>query len=105
MAGPMTSIHLPVPWARDPAISFLRPPEEIRALLLVAGLREVAWLDVTDPSLTWFRERIAAAEVALPPLGAHLLLGADFKEMFRNVLRNIEENRIKIIQGVFERPS
>ena len=38
MSGPVQPVHFPVPWARDPAISFLRPPAEIRALLTGTGL-------------------------------------------------------------------
>lgn len=104
MAGPVTPIHLPVPWARTPAISFLRSPEEIRTVLMDTNLQEVARVDVTDLSLTWFRERVTPAEASLPPLGVHLLLGEDFTAMFRNMVRNLEENRVKILQAVFERP-
>src|SRR5579859_3943374 len=38
MAGPVQPIHFPVPWAHEPAISFLRPPEEVRALLICSQL-------------------------------------------------------------------
>ena len=37
-------------------------------------------------------------------LGLHLLLGADFGSMFRNQVRNLEEQRVAVIQGVFKRP-
>ncbi len=40
----------------------------------------------------------------MPPLGLHLLLGDDFGTMFRSYGRNLEEDRIAVIQGVFERP-
>jgi hypothetical protein len=61
MAGPVTPIHFAVPGARDPGISFLRSPKAIRALLSKVSFQEVAWVDVTEPALTWFRERAAAA--------------------------------------------
>jgi MPBQ/MSBQ methyltransferase len=47
------------------------------------GLLEVTWVDVTELSLAWFRERVTATEAGLPPLGVHLLLGTDFQVMFR----------------------
>lgn len=42
MAGPVAPIHFPVPWARGPEISFLRPPEEARALITGIGFEESA---------------------------------------------------------------
>jgi SAM-dependent methyltransferase len=107
MAGPVQPIHFPVPWAPDPSISFLRTPEAVRSLLRQSGLVEVAWLNVTQPSLEWFHERIAAIDAAQasgpPPLGLHLLLGPFFVTAFRNTRRNLEERRLEVIQAVFER--
>jgi ubiquinone/menaquinone biosynthesis C-methylase UbiE len=106
MAGPVAPIHFPVPWARGPEISFLRPPEEVRALIVSIGFDESAWVDDTASALRWFRERLAAADAAsgeLPPLGLHLVLGADLGQMFRNLARNLQEDRVVVVQGVFER--
>lgn len=105
MAGSVQPVHFPVPWARDPAISFLQPPEDIRALL--AGLRfaEVAWVDKTAEAVAWFRAWAAKRDAAAgpSPLGLHLLLGPDFPEMGRNQERNLEERRIAVIQAIFDR--
>ena len=91
MAGSLQPIHFPVPWARDPAISFLRPAATIRALLAETGFAEVAWEDVSTPSLAFFRERlVAAGQGGPPPIGLHLLMGDDFGSMFRNQVRNLE---------------
>lgn len=105
MAGPVQPISFPVPWARDPAISFLLPPEAVRALLIDTGFKEVGWIDTTAMSVAWFQQRSASqrSRGSVPPLGLHLLLGAEFGEMFRNQVRNLEEHRIAVIQGVFER--
>ena len=105
MAGAGGPLHFPVPWAREPAWSFLRAPEAVRGLLGDLGFRELCWLDVTAPSLEWFRRRVAATQAAasLPPLGLHLLLGEDFGAMFRNQVRNLAEGRIVVIEAVFER--
>ena len=106
MAGPVASIHFPVPWTRGPEISFLRPPEEARALITGIGFEESAWINETAYALRWFRERLAAADAAsgeLPPLGLHLVLGADLGQMFRNLARNLQEDRVVVVQGVFER--
>jgi SAM-dependent methyltransferase len=104
LGGPGGPVHFPVPWAREPATSFLSPADAVRALVRDAGLRELAWRDVSAPSLAWFRERLAAGGgAAPPPLGLHLLLGAEFGSMFRNMARNLEEDRIRVIQGVWAR--
>lgn len=107
MAGPVAPIHFPVPWARGPEISSLRSPEEVRALITETGFEELAWIDETASAVRWFRERLAAADAAseeLPPLGLHLVLGADLGQMFRNLARNLQEDRVIMVQGVFKRP-
>lgn len=105
MAGPNQPIHFPVPWAPDPAISHLRPPEAVRQLIGGIGFVEVAWRDESALSLRWFHERIAATAAAggPPPLGVHLMLGTDAGLMFKNVGRNLEEDRIRIIMAVWEK--
>lgn len=105
MAGDAGPPHFPVPWAREAASSFLRAPEAVRGLLGDLGFRERCWLDVTAPSLAWFRARVAGLEAAgaLPPLGLHLLLGEEFAPMFRNMVRNLAEGRIVVVEAVFER--
>jgi ubiquinone/menaquinone biosynthesis C-methylase UbiE len=107
MAGPVAPILFPVPWARTPEISFLRPPEEVRTLIITGiGFDESAWVNETASALRWFRKRLAAADAAseeLPPLGLHLVLGADVGQMFSNLARNLQEDRVVVVQGVFER--
>ena len=103
MAGPVSPVRFPVPWAREPSISHLEPPETVRALILAAGFSELAWSDETSSATEWFRQRLAAAPSGGPPLGLSLLLGPDFPEMFRNQVRNLEEARIAVVQAVFER--
>jgi hypothetical protein len=50
---------------------------------------------------------VAAAQgaTAPPPLGLHLLLGADAGRMFANMLRNLEEGRIAVIEAVWAQGS
>lgn len=104
MASAVQPIHFPVPWASGSAISFLRPAEAIRTLIKETGFREVSWVDVSRPSLEWFQQRAAAsAGGALPPLGLHLLLGENFGPAFKNQVRNLAEDRIAVIEAVFER--
>jgi ubiquinone/menaquinone biosynthesis C-methylase UbiE len=121
MAGPSAPLFFPVPWAHDPALSFLRPPEEVRAVLATSGFKELAWVDVTarigaarmvaarsaSGALTGVQEQLPGQRSALAgpaPLGLQLLLGADFPAMARNVTWNFDEHRMVVIEAVFERP-
>jgi SAM-dependent methyltransferase len=104
VAGPTQPIHFPVPWAAHPEISFLEAQSRLRALVTGAGFEEVAWRDLTAESLAFYRERAAAASGGAPPLGLHLILGDSFAAAFRNLIPNVEEQRIEVIQAVFRRP-
>jgi SAM-dependent methyltransferase len=102
MQGETTPIHFPVPWARDPAISFLQPPQTQRGLIEAAGFSNLQWLDETANARDWYDKRLQHASAGLPPLGVHLILGEDIVAMSRNQIRNLNENRIAIVQGVFK---
>ncbi len=99
-AGPVTPIVFPVPWAREPALSHLETPDAARARLTGVGFRERAWQTVSAEAMAWFRERLGQPP---SPLGLHLLLGEQTTVMLKNVLRNLEENRLVVAEGVFER--
>jgi MPBQ/MSBQ methyltransferase len=101
VAGEGGDLYFPVPWARRPEISFLVSPERLKALLEGQGFEIRVWRDVTRPALEWFRMRAAALDVGgRPTLGFHVLLGSDAQEMFANQIRNLEEDRIRLIQVV-----
>jgi SAM-dependent methyltransferase len=103
MAGPNGPVHFPVPWARRPEISFVRPTAEIRSLITQTGFREIAWVDLTGEALEGWRKRLANPPAQIPTLGLHVLLGSDWPEMTRQLLRNLEEQRTEVVQAVFER--
>jgi SAM-dependent methyltransferase len=103
MAGPASPPHFPVPWASVPEISFLRAPDAVRRLIVARGFRQRVWRDSSTAALAWLRERLAATPASPPPLGLHLLLGTAAGEMLHNVARNLEENRIVVIEAVFDR--
>lgn len=106
-AGPGGDPVFPVPWASDASLSFLVTPERLRELVLDHGFHEVAWRDVTEVSLEWFRDVVESMQSrpadAPPPLGLNLLMGADAPTKATNVVRSLEEERIAVVQGVYER--
>jgi hypothetical protein len=104
-AGPNTPVHFPVPWASQPAISFLVSPGELLAAARQAGLRELEQRDVTQISLDWIRGVIASMPPPdpggpHPPLGLQLIMGPDAQQKAKNVLRNLEEDRLRVVQAV-----
>jgi ubiquinone/menaquinone biosynthesis C-methylase UbiE len=104
-AGPGGPPHFPVQWARDRAISFLFSAEETRARLEAAGLRVLSWQDTTQEALESAKRRAQTSLAAPPPLGTHLILGEDWRAMFRNSARNLEERRVTLFNAVLERVS
>jgi ubiquinone/menaquinone biosynthesis C-methylase UbiE len=105
-AGPVSKPYFPVPWAGDAAINFLVEPQTLRQMLEETGFETVEWRDVTAPSLKWNQQLVAnmanRPAGGPPPLGLNLLMGATTGEKVRNMMRNMEEERIKVIQGVVE---
>ena len=102
-AGPGGPPHFPVQWAREPAISFLFSAAETRAKLEAAGFRVLAWQDTTEEALASAARRVRSAETAPPPLGTHLILGEDWRAMYRNSARNLEEHRTELFNAVLKR--
>jgi MPBQ/MSBQ methyltransferase len=104
LQGPGGGVYFPVPWADEPSISHLMTPDALRTLLESMGFRVHHWYDVTPEALAWFRQRIEHVKVhGLPPLGTHLLGGADARMRQENQVRNLEEERIVLIQAVLEK--
>lgn len=104
-AGAGGPVHFPAPWARDPSLSFLAAPQQVRELLAELGFEIVLWRDVTEAGRSWFR-RLAEkiGREGLPPVGLHLVLGPDYPAMAKNQARNLEENRIALVEAVLRRP-
>jgi SAM-dependent methyltransferase len=99
MAGPVAPLRYPVMWARDPATSFLRTPDAMRAVIEGAGFRPRVWDDVTA-------ETAGPASAAAIPAHSiqRLVMGDALDEIIRVGHLNRDEGRLVSIQAVFERP-
>jgi len=101
LAGPSGPVLFPVPWARTPDTSFLVQPTELRKLLADAGFTVTDWADTTEAARAWFvtlAEKIK--KEGFPPLGFHVLMGADFQAMAQNQGQNLQDGRIVLGQVV-----
>lgn len=98
LQGDGGEVLYPVPWAREPSISHLATPGEMRSMLATAGFEVVDEHDSSDRSLAWF-EAVAAGSTAgtRPPVTFAVFLGDDFGEMARNQVRNLADHRIRTV--------
>src|SRR5262245_21736998 len=104
MAGAVTAPHFPLPWAQDPALSFLLPPAAVRALLADLGFREVAWVAVREPMGAALGPSAGPHDrAASAPPSLSVVMGATFPHMRANFARNIVEGRVVLIQAICER--
>jgi ubiquinone/menaquinone biosynthesis C-methylase UbiE len=94
-------VVFPVPWAREPSISHLATPAQMRELLAGAGFSVLEEIDSTEESHAWFRDLAArAGKSGPPPLSFGLFLGPDFAQMGRNQVQNLAERRIRTVAYV-----
>jgi SAM-dependent methyltransferase len=98
MAGPGGAPILPLMWARDAAQSFLRTPDEMRALLESTGFRVRVWDDVTDEF------SVGTPVAALPPYAiSKLIMGDELQAIMDAGQRSRDERRMLSIHAVCER--
>jgi len=101
VAGEGGPLIFPVPWAREPGLSFLLTPEAMRAVLAAAGFAEVSFEDKSAEALAWFAER--ARQPAAAALGLQHLMGPDIGTFVGNLARNLKEGRARVIQAILKR--
>ncbi len=87
-------LDFPLPWAATQEISFLTTPDEMIVLLNDAGFDVGEVEDRTEFAKEFFKNNLAAAKNKPPPVGIHLVVGADPTEKFKSMLCNIEAGRI-----------
>jgi SAM-dependent methyltransferase len=101
-----TPPHFPVPWAQDGSMSFLATPEKFRDLITSAGLQVSAWNDKTDlAKQTFAKVQKPVGKPDLPILGVYMLVGDDISTKAYNLRRNLEEERVSLIETVAVKPA
>ncbi|MDT7711556.1 MAG: hypothetical protein QOG46_245 [Pseudonocardiales bacterium] len=99
------ALDYPMPWAGHPEISFLETPEHYRGCLEVAGFVVNSLQERREFAIESFRvmrERIAAS--GAPPLGLHLVMGADFSHKVANLVSGLEQSAIAPVEIIAHLP-
>jgi SAM-dependent methyltransferase len=105
LRGDGGEVLYPVPWARDPATSFVVRPSELRALLEAAGFDVVSWRETTAEARLWLEQMHACmAEPDPPPNTLCLLFGDEAKAMVQNLSRNLLEERVVPTEVICRKP-
>lgn len=95
----------PVPWAQDSSMSFLVSPAEFRDIITEAGFEITVWNDKTDLARQAFSKvQEPVGEPKLPILGVYMLVGNDISTKAYNLHRNLEEERVSLIETVAVKP-
>lgn len=100
-----TPVYYPVPWAQDETISFLVSPESFSDVISRAGFDIEFWNDKTDLAQKAFASmQEPVGEPDLPELGVHMLVGKDIRNKAYNLRRNLDEERVSLIETVAVKP-
>jgi len=98
--GTTSTPYYPTPWAEHDSLSSLCTQEEAKNCIEKSNLVLEEWRDKSEQSLEFFNETVKRIEKSgPPPLGFHLLMGKTAKTKLLNQIRNLEENRVSIVQG------
>mgnify|MGYP005988952755 CR=1 FL=1 len=92
-------IYFPVPWAQDSSMSYLISPESYQQIITSLGFEIEVWNDKTNLAQQAFaRMKEPNGDARLPALGLHMLIGDDFKTKSYNMRRNLDDERISLIE-------
>ena len=97
-AGEAAASYFPLPWATDPADSFLVSAEEMRLILGESGFTAELFEDTSDVHLS----RTAANATPAAPGQLGLAVYVDnLGEKGGNARRSLEEGQVRLVRGVF----
>ena len=97
----------PVPWASEPAISFLVSPSEMKLALESAGFHLVSETNTTAQALAWFGELQSAQQApgGPNPLNLGAIIGPSVQQAVGNLGRNLREGRVRVVQAIAQKDS
>lgn len=95
-AGPVEPLLFPQPWASEPQFSHVVTPDALRETVVAAGFEVEAWNDLTQSHAEFMAALLAAPP---QPLGLHVFV-PDVGVKIRNLVKNLQEDRARLIQAV-----
>lgn len=93
-------LTFPVPWANEPSGSALATVDEYKLALETAGFQVSGERNRHDLAVNFF-DKLKASTMAAggpPPLGLHIVLGADAAQKTANMVENVRVGRIAPIE-------
>jgi SAM-dependent methyltransferase len=97
-AGKAATSYFPLPWATDPADSFLVSAEEMRSVLGDSGFITELFEDTSDVHLS--RTAANATPAAPGQLGLAVFVD-NLAQKAANARRSLEEGQVRLVRGVF----
>jgi len=97
-AGEAATSYFPLPWATDPADSFLIPVEEMRSILGESGFIAELFEDTSDAHLNGTTTN--ATPAAPGQLGLAVFVD-NLGQKGGNARRSLEEGQVRLVRGVF----
>ena len=106
IAGLTGNPYYPAPWAKEESYSFLLTPVDMRATLETAGFGTLQFDELNADAMAWFteldRKNEALSEEMKQKMAARRSPG--FAAAMVNHRKNIADNRITLVRGVFQKP-
>lgn len=97
-AGQVAPSHFPLPWATEPADSFLVSPDGMRSALGGCGFIAEVFEDTSDAHLS---RTLANATPAMPGRLGLAVFVVDLAQKAANARRSLEEGEVRLVRGVF----
>ena len=99
VAGKVAPSYFPLPWATDPADSFLVSVEDMRSVLHESGFITALLDDTSDAHLS---RTTANATPATPGQLSLAVFVDDLEVKAGNARRSLEEGQVRLVRGVFQ---
>ena len=97
------AVAYPVPWAEVAEHSILEPPSAYRAIAESAGFTVQAERNRRDLGIDFFVRAKAALVAGLPPIGLHLIQGANAREKRNNMYDNLTAGLIAPVELILRK--
>jgi SAM-dependent methyltransferase len=98
-------LTFPVPWSTIPATSFVATPREYRSSLEEAGFVLKEEYDRSAVAMEFFTDlrRSTSQAMGPPPLGLHVLMGADATDKVRNMIGHVLEGTLAPVEIIAQK--